>query len=565
MRSKWFFSFFLFLCGLEADQLDWDLNRVRQYAHHSDMQRRWAMSFLAPHLRDLRGTERILDVGSGDGKITADISKFVPRGSVVGIDPSKSMLDWAKKQYSSVEYSNLFFQKGSFLHPNLLESFDLIVSISALQHCLDQYTAFKHLEKLLKPDGKLVLSIPSMDNAVWKQACKNIESSPKWRACWQGMNPKRVLTVEEYREVLELVGLFAERVEKITTVDPFVDRVELLEFLLGSYYSSIGEERVEEFYQELITEYIRLQPDALLANGVLEMRFGRIEIEAKKKECKQMIASPRSGESLEAVISGWNCDLFARMYFHYSEMQRQWAWELLGKAPFKGDEIVLDFGCGDGKISAEISHLVPRGSVVGVDPSLKMLQLAKRKFPSFAYPNLDFRATVPPTFSDEYDVICSFTVFHLVNNPVEVLVDLRSHLKMGGKLLLVIPTGNNKIFFQAADELFLKYGFTHSPHANRSASSKAMRTVEGCSSFLKEAGYKIESIELIETKNAFYEVEEFVLWMVGTVAANWNIPADISYRFFTDLVNRMRELDPGMVDDEGRVLYDNARIHAIAS
>ncbi|PJD96722.1 MAG: hypothetical protein CK425_05105 [Parachlamydia sp.] len=87
--------FKLSLVGAEDDSY-WDTHLVRPYVHNSELQRRWAWALLASHMRELKGNEHILDVGCGDGKITADLSKFVPSGSVIGIDPSLAMLAWAK-------------------------------------------------------------------------------------------------------------------------------------------------------------------------------------------------------------------------------------------------------------------------------------------------------------------------------------------------------------------------------------------------------------------------------------------------------------------------------------
>src|SRR5437870_1312534 len=101
----------------------------------------------------------------------------------------------------------------------------------------------------------------------------------------------------------------------------------------------------------------------------------------------------------EDIHKGWNSNSVVKIYFHHSELQRQWAWELLGKHPFKGDEKVLDFGCGDGKISSEISRLVSRGALLGVDISPEMLHLARIKFPTYSYPNLQFRKTESLDFS----------------------------------------------------------------------------------------------------------------------------------------------------------------------
>ncbi len=274
--------------------------------------------------------------------------------------------------------------------------------------------------------------------------------------------------------------------------------------------------------------------------------------------------------SFDNVNNGWDSPSLAEMYFHYSETQRQWAWELLGKYSFKGDEKILDFGCGDGKVTAELSRLVSNGSVLGVDLSSEMLHLAQIKFPSYAYSNLEFKKSNSLTFANfsenlsQYDMICSFAVFHLVANPLETLKNLKRHLKSTGKIFLVIPTGTNPTIYQAADEIFAKYNI-EAPWAKRGVNeSQTMRTLDGCSFFLKEAGYQILSLELVDIENAFYSPDELIIWMMGTVTANWNVPFSLSRPFFTDLVQRMYELDPTLIDNEGRVRFKMPRIHATA-
>lgn len=274
-----FIQFCLLSCLL-ADETYWDANLVREYVHNSEMQRRWAWAVIVPNLIQLKGDEQILDIGCGDGKITADVSKFVPRGSVIGIDPSKPMLEWARKQFSTLEYPNLSFREGGFLEPDIAEQFDFIISNCALQHCLDQPLAFKNLAKLLKPYGKLCIAIPAIDNTAWKEARKNIQSLSKWSYYWQHILPRKFLSLDEYRELLHAANLSPLRIEKIQTVDPFVDREEFLCFLLGTFTPAVPLTLAKEFYNDLIDEYIRLSPQVLKVNGVIEARFGRIEIEA---------------------------------------------------------------------------------------------------------------------------------------------------------------------------------------------------------------------------------------------------------------------------------------------
>ena len=96
--------------------------------------------------------------------------------------------------------------------------------------------------------------------------------------------------------------------------------------------------------------------------------------------------------------------------------QQLWAQELLGKLKLRGDECLLDVGCGDGKVTAEIAAHLPRGRVVGVDLSLDMVHLAEERFAPELIPNLRFEqadASDLP-FNEEFDVVFSNAVLHWV-------------------------------------------------------------------------------------------------------------------------------------------------------
>ena len=70
--------------------------------------RRWRRS--SSRLLTLKGGERILDVGCGDGKITAEIAARVPRGSVLGVDPSRDMIAFASSHFGPPAQTNLRFE-----------------------------------------------------------------------------------------------------------------------------------------------------------------------------------------------------------------------------------------------------------------------------------------------------------------------------------------------------------------------------------------------------------------------------------------------------------------------
>ena len=220
------------------------------------------------------------DIGCGDGKITADIAKFIPKGSVLGIDLSNSMLEWAKKQYHSLEYPNLSFKEGSFLETGVVDQFDLIVSFCALQHCTNQKSALSEISTILKPNGKVLILVPAMNNKAWNQARVKIQTSPKWAPYWQGFTPRKFLTTEQYEKLLQETGFHMVKIETVQTMDPFIDLDEILDWLEGTFAPVVPKDQAREFYREWIEEYLRLDPQSIDEKGTIYAQLGFVGIEA---------------------------------------------------------------------------------------------------------------------------------------------------------------------------------------------------------------------------------------------------------------------------------------------
>ncbi|MCI5128506.1 MAG: class I SAM-dependent methyltransferase, partial [Candidatus Electrothrix sp. AUS3] len=111
-----------------------------------------------------------------------------------------------------------------------------------------------------------------------------------------------------------------------------------------------------------------------------------------------------------------NADDCPEDYACHSAAQQIWARELISKLNFQGDEIVLDIGCGDGKITAEIAEHLPNGEILGVDNSAAMLALARKEFPWSSHPNLSFqeRDARDLSYECEFDIIFSNAALHWV-------------------------------------------------------------------------------------------------------------------------------------------------------
>ena len=95
---------------------EWD---AAEYSRRSGLQEAMAQEVLG--LLDLKGSERVLDVGCGDGKITAEVATRVPRGEVLGVDASKDLITFASSHFGPAVRPNLRFEVADArrlpLHP----------------------------------------------------------------------------------------------------------------------------------------------------------------------------------------------------------------------------------------------------------------------------------------------------------------------------------------------------------------------------------------------------------------------------------------------------------------
>jgi trans-aconitate 2-methyltransferase len=135
-----------------------------KYAQSSDAQQSWASDLL--HEVKLQGNEAILDVGCGEGKITADFAKTLPDSRVVGVDNSVEMIEYASRTYPPSIYPNLSFDRVDARSLHFQGEFDLCFSNTAL-HWVDDHRAFlRGASQVLRSGGRLVVSCSGEGNAA---------------------------------------------------------------------------------------------------------------------------------------------------------------------------------------------------------------------------------------------------------------------------------------------------------------------------------------------------------------------------------------------------------------
>ena len=143
-------------------------------------------------------------------------------------------------------------------------------------------------------------------------------------------------------------------------------------------------------------------------------------------------------------------DWDAATYDRVSAPQVEWAERVLERLPLRGDETVLDAGCGSGRVTRMLLERLPRGRVVAVDSAPSMVEHAR----SALDPE---RATVlladltELELDEPVDAAFSNAVFHWVRDHDALFGRMHTALRPGGRLVAQCGgKGNVQRFHDAA-------------------------------------------------------------------------------------------------------------------
>jgi trans-aconitate 2-methyltransferase len=145
-------------------------------------------------------------------------------------------------------------------------------------------------------------------------------------------------------------------------------------------------------------------------------------------------------------------DWDAGTYDRVSDPQFRWALEQLDRLELRGDEVVLDAGCGSGRVTAVLVDLVPRGLVYGVDVAPSMAEHASQALAGRA--TVLCQDLVELDLPEPVDVVFSNATFHWVPDHEALFAALQRNLKPDGRLLAQCGgRGNIDRFRRLADEV----------------------------------------------------------------------------------------------------------------
>ena len=250
-----------------------------EYAANSAVQLAWAREVIAR--AHLRGDEHILDVGCGDGKITAEMAGLVPQGSAVGMDASVEMIAYAREKFPRVEFHVMDARQIHFA-----KKFDLIFSNAAL-HWVDDHAAFlRGAAGVLRAGGRVLVSCGGTGNGQQMVTAMHAEMRLKrWRDYFRGMPPPYFFyTPKEYQRWLQKAGFQANSVvltPKDAVYDGFNGLAAWLRTAWLPYTQRVPVALREELIAAVVGRYLASHPPG--HDGKVSVGMVRLEIDAVKR------------------------------------------------------------------------------------------------------------------------------------------------------------------------------------------------------------------------------------------------------------------------------------------
>jgi len=251
----------------------------RKYEKASAHQKEWGTRLIAE--LDLQGTERILDLGCGDGALSAHIADLVPDGQVVGIDASRGMIEAAQ----SKARKNLRFLLMDIDDLNFAEEFDVVFSNATLHWIKDHRRLLCNVGRALRKAGNLRFNFAGEGNcshffAVIREAM----AAKEFAVHLAGFDwPWYMPSVEEYSALMDASGLSSAHVWGENADRYFRDEAEMIKWIdqpslvpFLAHLPEVAKPRLREYVIKRMTEETR-QDD-----GSCFETFRRINVSARK-------------------------------------------------------------------------------------------------------------------------------------------------------------------------------------------------------------------------------------------------------------------------------------------
>jgi trans-aconitate 2-methyltransferase len=237
---------------------DWNAS---EYTRTAMLQESMAAEVLA--LLDLKGTEGVLDLGCGNGKVTAEIAARVSHGEVVGVDAAADMIAFATRNFLR---PNLQFEVRDIRQIEFREEFDLIVSFNALHWIPQQGEALRAIRNAMKPAATAQLRlVPDGERKSLEMVLEDTRKSARWAGYFEDFrDPYLHIQPDDYAALADRCGLEVNSLNVTDRSWDFQSRAGFEAFgavTFVEWSKRVPEDQKLEFVREVLDRYAQIGGD----------------------------------------------------------------------------------------------------------------------------------------------------------------------------------------------------------------------------------------------------------------------------------------------------------------
>jgi trans-aconitate 2-methyltransferase len=247
--------------------VDWEAATYHRVANN---QEEWGREGLAR--LSLDGDETVLDAGCGSGRVTRLLLERLPKGRVVGVDASQSMIEEARSNLAEFG-DRVELRVGDLTELDLDEAVDAVFSNATFHWISDHGRLFTRLHAALRPGGALEAQCGGEGNvAEWKRAIEAAIGDERFAPYFRDMGqPYNFASVADTRARLQRAGFEVQNVWlEHRTVEPREPREYVRSVGLNPHLAHLPSELHDGFVDLILgsmarplrLEYVRLNISA---------------------------------------------------------------------------------------------------------------------------------------------------------------------------------------------------------------------------------------------------------------------------------------------------------------
>ncbi len=231
----------------------------------------------------------------------------------------------------------------------------------------------------------------------------------------------------------------------------------------------------------------------------------------------------------------WDAETYERI----GTPMRRWAQAVIDDLGLKGDESVLDAGCGSGSVTLDLLAKLPNGKIYAVDGSQDMIARLKKTLDEKKIDNvIPIHGDLTKLqLTEQVDVVFSNAVFHWIQDDDGLFGSLARATKSGGKLRAQCGGGANiRKLMSATREVEARAPYNE--YLSGRVEPRKYRTNDQAKQALERNGWRNARAETFPSDVTFDDEDAAVLYLRTIILQQQAsaLPDNLSDRFLRDVI-----------------------------